>query len=193
MSSLHLPPRYSAEDAAQVFWRPRAKNLFGLLRPRPVKMDEDGRLPGSLELIWMPVYAFRMRLVRGDKTGTLWVSVDASFGGFALFERMDALEEGEFDGESFEPVLTVPEAERFGRDGVVRYFLRKRGGPKPSDMSVEEHCLYHTPVWVYYFRRGKKIDLAVLDGYTGERMGSRMRIAVLEAFIRRRQERINER
>lgn len=188
MNRLVLPPRYDADDAAKIFWRSRVRNLFGLLRPRPVKASADG-LPASLELVWMPVYAFRMTLSGGSKESTLWVCVDASYGGFALFERMDVLEEQAPEGELFKPVLEVPQAERRARDGVVRYFLRKRGGPKPSAVAVEEYRLFHTPVWVYYFHRyGKKIDLAVLDGYTGDKMGGRMRIAVLDGFIRRRQE-----
>ncbi len=121
---------------------------------------------------------------------SLWVSVDASFGGFALFERLDVLEERAPEGETFDPVLDVSEAEQHARDGLIRYCLRKRG-PKPSAVRIEEHCTYHTPIWVYYFRRfGQKIDLAVLDGYTGEKMGGRMRIAVLNAFIERRKQRM---
>jgi hypothetical protein len=138
----------------------------------------------------MPVYAFRMTLTRGSRKGTIWVSVDASYGGFALFERLDVLEERIPEGELFDPILEVPDAEQRGRDGLVRYFLRRRG-PKPSAVKVEEHCLYHIPVWVCYVRRFRnKIDLAVLDGYTGDKMGPRMRIAVLDAFIRRRNERL---
>lgn len=186
---LLLPARYDMESAARIFYRPRATNLFGLLRPRPVKRSPRG-LPASLELVWMPVYAFRIELSKGEKRSDTWVSVDASFGGFALFERLGVLEERVPEGEVFDPVITEEAAERIARSELVRYILRRRGA-KPDIDGVAEHRLYYTPVWVYYFRRfGKKIDLAVLDGYTGERMGGRMRIAVLDGFIRRRKERL---
>ncbi|MCC6486858.1 MAG: hypothetical protein IT364_05100 [Candidatus Hydrogenedentes bacterium] len=189
MNLLLLPARYDAENAARIFRRPRALNLFGLLRSRPVKRAPNGK-PASLELVWMPVYVFRMQLSRGEKRSDTWVSVDASFGGFALFDRLGVLEERVPEGEVFDPVITEEAAERIARSELVRYILRRRGA-KPNIDGVAEHRLYHTPVWVYYFRRfGTKIDLAVLDGYTGEKMGSRMRIAILEGFIRRRKERL---
>lgn len=189
MSRLILPPRYDAEDAARIVWQPRMRNLYGMLRPRPVKLAPNG-LPASLELVWMPVYAFQMTMSRGGKKGTIWVSVDASFGGFALFERLDALEDGDPQGEVFDPAIEIHDAEQLARNGLVRFLLRRRGA-KPNAVKLEGHSFYHTPVWVYYFHRfGKKIDLAVLDGYTGDKMGSRMRIAILDAFIRQRQERM---
>lgn len=188
-SLLLLPARYDAESVARIFYRPRALNLFGLLRPWPVKRSPNG-LPSSIELVWMPVYAFRMQLSRGERRTDTWVSVDASFGGFALFDRLSVLEEHAPEGEVFEPVITKEAAERIARSELVRYILRRRGA-KPNIDGVAEHRLYYTPVWVYYFWRfGKKIDLAVLDGYTGEKMGGKMRIAVLEAFIRSRKERL---
>jgi hypothetical protein len=138
----------------------------------------------------MPVYIYRMRLSRGGKCSDTWVSVDGSFGGFALFDRLGALEECTPEGSVFEPVIEEAAAERTARGELVRYVLRRRGA-KPNIDGVAERRLYYTPVWVYYFRRfGKKIDLAVLDGYTGDKMGARMRIAVLDAFIRRRNERL---
>ena len=189
MNLLLLPARYDAESAARIFWRPRATNLYGILRARPVKRSPRG-LPASLELVWMPVHIFRMQLSKGEKRSDTWVSVDGSFGGFALFDRLGVLEERAPDGAVFEPVIEEEAAERIARFETVRYLLRRRGA-KPNIDGVAEHRLYYTPVWVYYFRRfGKKIDLAVLDGYTGEKMGGRMRIAVLEAFIRSRKERL---
>ncbi len=189
MNRLVLPLRYNAADAARIFWRPRARNLYGILRRSPVKASPDG-LPASIELVWMPIYAFQAVLSRASKETRLWVSVDASYGEFALFGRIEELEEHVPEEHAFDPVLSVDEAERHARGELVRYLLRRRGS-KPDIEGVEQFRLYHTPVWVYYFHRfGKKIDLAVLDGYTGDTMGSKMRIAVLDAFIRQREERI---
>ncbi len=183
---LLLSVRTDADTVARAFWRRRARNLYGLLRPRPVKSSKDG-LPSSLELVWMPAWAFHIALVRGDWRSKIWVSVDASFGGFALFERTGALEEREPESEVMEPVLDRQACEKHARQGLLRYILRRRGR-KPDIGTVEQAHRYYAPVWVYYFRRLRgKIDLAVRDGYTGDRMGGRMRIAVLNGFIRRQQ------
>ena len=137
----------------------------------------------------MPVYAFRAVLAHGGKAYDTWVSVDASYGGFALFGRLDALEDTPAVGDQFPPVLSPEEAEPLAREGLVRYVLRKRGA-KPSIEAIEESVLFHIPVWVLYFRRmGGKIDFAILDGYTGDPMGGRMRQAIINGMVARRQSR----
>lgn len=184
MTSKYLPARISEEAALQRFRRPRFLNLFGLLRARPVREDSNGR-PTSLELVWMPLYAYRFSLTHKGKPVESWVSVDASFGGFALLSRIKEVVEGEPEGAVFPPVLDVEHAEELAREGVVRYILRKRGA-KPAVNAITETQCFHTPVWVYYFRSfGNKIDLAILDGYTGDAMGGLMRRAIVEGFIAR--------
>lgn len=187
MSPLFLPARFSKEEAAHFFIRPRLKNLWGLLRKRPVKSALDGN-PASLELVWMPAYAFQLSLSKGKLHSSTWVSVDASFGGFALFERGHILEERISESNCFPPVLNETEAEQRARQGLLRFVLRKRGA-KPFIDDVEACLLYYQPVWVYYYHRmGRKIDLAVLDGYAGTPMGGQMRVAIVNAFIHLRKQ-----
>lgn len=187
MDSLYLPARVGAADAVRQFGRPRFRNLFGLWRARPVKRTPDGQA-ASLELVWMPAYAFRLALSKGEIRSSTWVSVDASFGGFALFERMNVLEEGEPEGPCFPPVMPQDKAETLARQGLLRYVLRKRG-VKPQIEATEDTILFFAPVWVFYFyRSGGRIDVAILDGYTGGPMGGQMRAAIVNAFIRKRQE-----
>ncbi|HOC67662.1 MAG: hypothetical protein BWX80_01252 [Candidatus Hydrogenedentes bacterium ADurb.Bin101] len=183
---LLLPARIDAAAAARLFWRPRFGNLYGLWRARPVKRAPDG-LPASLELVWMPAYAFRLALVKGQTRSSTWVSVDASFGGFALFERAGVLEEGTLHEDRLPPVFDQAGAETLARQGLLRYVLRKRG-VKPVIEATEAVSVYYAPVWVYYYYSiGRKIDLKVLDGYTGSPMGGQMRAAIVNAFIQRRQ------
>ncbi len=186
MSRLYLPARIHRQDAERFFLRKRFGNLFGLIQHRAVKYSEEGA-PTSLERVWMPAYAFRFTLTKGKTVGNAWIAVDASFGGFALFERQNELVEVGAPAEAcFPPMLTPEEAEKRARQGLVRFILRKRG-VKPSVQDIQEMIAYHHPVWVfYYFRRGKKIDLMLQDGYTGSPMGGQMRIAVVNALIRAR-------
>lgn len=188
MTSLYLPARISAAEAVRLFERPRFGNLFGLWRARPVKKTPEGK-PASLELVWMPAYAFRLALSKRETRSSTWVSVDASFGGFALFERMNVLKAGEPEGACFSPVLPQDKAETLARQGLLRYVLRKRG-VKPQIKATEDTILFYAPVWVlYFYRSGGRIDVAILDGYTGGPMGGQMRAAIVNAFIRKRQER----
>lgn len=185
MTALFLPRRIDAAEAARLFVRPRFGNLYGLWRSRPVKRTPGGE-PASLELLWMPAYAFRLALSKGNIRSATWVSVDASYGGFALFERAGLLEEKPEDEGCVPPVHDEAAAESLARQGLLRYLLRRRG-VKPLIETTLETRFYYAPVWAYYFyRSGRKIDLAVIDGYTGIPMGGQMRAAIVNAFIRQR-------
>ena len=185
MTALFLPKRIDADEAARLFTRPRFGNLYGLWRSHPVRRTPEGR-PAPIERIWMPAYAFRLALTKGAIRSATWVSVDASFGGFALFERVNELAEGQEEDACMPPVLDASAAASVARQGLLRYLLRRRG-VKPLIEATLETRLYYAPVWVFYFHRaGRKIDLAVIDGYTGAPMGGQMRAAIVNAFIRQR-------
>lgn len=187
MTTRILPARIDVEGALKRFRRRRWGNLFGLWQAPPARVDEQGQ-PASLELVWMPVYAYQFNLIYRGKQATSWVSVDASFGGFALLGRVNEIIEGTPEGEAFSPVLTPEAGEGLAREGVIRYILRKRGA-KPSVDDITDRMTFHTPVWIYYFRTvGGKMDLAVLDAYSGDAMGGLVRRAVVDAFIARSRE-----
>lgn len=182
MTGQILPARIDVESALKRFRRRRWGNLFGLMQPRPVRVGDDGR-PSSLELIWIPLFAYQFSLSHRGRQIQSWVSVDASFGGFALFGRSGELVTETPEGEVFSPVLSPEHAETLAREGVVRYILRKRGA-KPSVDAITASKLFYSPVWVYYFRTmDGKIDLAVLDAYSGDPMGGLVRRAVVNGFI----------
>jgi hypothetical protein len=182
-----LPARIDVEGAVKRFRRRRWGNLFGLWHAPPAKVDEQGR-PASLELVWMPVYGYLFNLNYKGKQPTVWVSVDASFGGFALLGRANDIIEGTPEGEVFSPVLTQEAGEGLAREGVIRYILRKRG-VKPSVDDITDRMTFYTPVWVYYFRSiGGKMDLAVIDAYSGDAMGGLVRRSVVDAFIAKSRE-----
>lgn len=188
MCRLILPPRFDAASALRRFRRRRFLNLYGLIPSRPVRQAPGGA-PLSIELVWMPAYAFRFPLNHGGgKRSHAWVCVDASYGGSAIFGRVSALEEQEPEGECFAPSLDHDAAVDLAREGVLRFILKKRGA-KPGVEPFDEELLYYAPVWVYYYRRlGGKIDFAILDGYSGDTMGGRVRQAIINGFIAKRKQ-----
>lgn len=187
MTDKILPPRIPVEEALRFFNRRRWGNLFGLVKHKPAKMDEQGRAT-SLEVVWMPVYAYQFSMLHSGKPLQSWVSVDASFGGFALMGRVNELVDGEPEGEVFSPLLYPEHCESLAREGVVRYILRKRGA-KPSVDDIVARCTFYTPVWVYYFRTiGGQMDLAVQDAYSGDAMGGLVRRSIVEGFIAKSRE-----
>jgi len=182
----YLPPRIDLEHARASFLRRKTSNMFGLLRRKPARVDEHGQAV-SLELIWMPARAYRFAMIHKGKEVHSWVTVDANFGGFALLGRVKELVDGDpAEGDVLDATLDEARTEELAREGVVRYILRTRGA-KPSVNDITDRFAYHAPVWVYYFRRaGNKLDLAVLDAYSGDPMGGLVKRAILNAFIARR-------
>ena len=179
---LLLPPRYSADEAARRCQRRRPANLYGLIRSRPVKQAPDGTVL-SIELIWMPCYACRFQVTRGAKRNSVWISVDGSYGGSALSERVKELRQETPEGEIFPYTIDEERAEALAREGIIRFILRKRGA-KPKVEALEEMQRYHAPFWVYYARRTNgKIDLSILDAYTGEFTGGGIRQAVINGLV----------
>lgn len=189
---LCLPPRIPGEDAARHFGRPRLANLYGLAA-RPVQVvtpeSADARVLPFVERLWMPAYAVRLRTVTRGRPGSVWTSVDAWAGQFAVFECVDELAMREVSEDSFPPSLGEEEAGRVARQSLLQYILRRRGQMgKPVIEGVEETRLYHYPLWVLYYRRRGLIDLKVLDGYTGSAAGSKLRVAVVNALVAARKQ-----
>ena len=194
MTLTALPARIDAQAAARAFMRPRWGNLFGLFAHRGIILPDQPRKIGALprlERVWMPAYAIKLALTSRRGNSSTWVSVDASTGAFALFERATELESRDSLEETLDPALDEASAIEAGRHGLLQYLLRRRGqGDKPVVESVAEIRLYFAPVWIlYYRRRRRRIDLTLLDGYTGNPMGSRAKQAVVNAFVARHKQR----
>ncbi len=193
MNTLCLPARLDAHTAGKAFMCPRWGNLFGLLA-RAVHTKREPGKPAPLpfvERIWMPAYAIRFAFSSRRGPSNAWVSVDGCSGAFALFEPVEELAEREIREDLFPSLLDEAAAEQAGRQGLLKYALRIRGGPdKPVVDAMVEIRSYHFAVWVYYYRRRLKyIDLKVLDGYTGKSAGAKMRVSVINALIAARQQR----
>ena len=108
---------------------------------------------------------------------------------FSFLDGIDDLATREVDEDAFSHNISSALAEEVARRGVLQYTLRQRQFKRPVVEGVEEVRTYHFPVWVYYYRRlSRRIDIRVLDAYTGKPGGSRMRMAVINALIRARKE-----
>lgn len=192
---LCLPPRISGEEAAQHFARPRLANLYGLLA-KPVRVavprDPSTRVTPFVERLWMPAYAVRLRTVARGKNEWVWTAVDGWADDFSLFEREDQIALHEPAEDAFPPLFDEAQAADRARKGLLQYILRRRGQTnKPVIEEVEVIRLYHYPLWVYYYRRRGRIDLKVLDGYTGRPAGAKLRAAVVGALITDRKRRFH--
>lgn len=136
------------------------------------------------ELVWMPTYLVTIRMTSPQGEGDTICSVDACSGAFALFQMADEIDDADPPGETFPPSLDEREAEALARESLVKTILRRRGhAGKPTPRETVSVELLSYPYWVvYYQRRRGLLDIKVLDAATGQPVGNKIRIAILESF-----------
>lgn len=155
------------------------------LRKRRAPGDDSARFP-YIELLYLPTYLVTIRTTSRGQEKHACCSVDGSSGSFALFQMTDSLAEDVAIVERFEPVLDEEEAERVARAQLVQTILRRRGrSGKPLVHETMKIEVVQYPYWVYYYQRGKFIDIKVLDAATGQKTGQKIRMGILDAFKRR--------
>jgi hypothetical protein len=188
LSSLCLPVRIGPDAAVQRFNKRKLKNLYGLLA-REIRIaapdDSASRRPPFIERLWLPAYAVLVHTRLREKENRVWTSVDGLSGYFAFLDDINLLKSTEPTEDAFPPTVTPDQAEKAARRGLLQFILRQRGQlNKPVIDAVEEIRLYHFPVWVLYRRHLRnRIDLQVLDAFTGSPGGAKMRVAVINALI----------
>ena len=192
MNLLSLPINIGADRAIDHFQRRGYANLFGLLT-RPVRVavpqDAASRVMPFIELLWMPAYAVCLQTLKEDKSILVWTSVDGWSAIFSFLDGIADLDTREVAEQAFPLNASRALAEEVSRKSVLQYTLRQRQFKRPVIESVKEVRTYHFPVWVYYYQRlSKRIDIRVLDAYTGKPGGSRMRMAVINALIAAKRE-----
>lgn len=128
----------------------------------------------------MPAYALEYRL---DTQGVVCL-VDA-FSGVGRLVEPDSLSSEELDGDFFQPILAADRAHGIARGLLLRGILYRR---RVSGIALDAPAaavLVQYPYWVYYYRRRDLIDIRVLDAVTGEKVGQKIKLGLLEAFQQR--------
>jgi len=187
---LHLPARYGWSDACAHFTRPRWWRLFGLLGRPAAPEAGKGVLP-RLERIWMPWHAVQFSTENRQTTGSVCVALDAWSGIVVIFDRKAALEERLIEEVLFPSPLEEQKAVQLARQGLLQAIMRRRGQlNKPVIQECQWISLFYCPLWAdYHRRRFRGIDLRLMDAYTGEDAGSRIRAGVLNALVAERKAR----
>lgn len=153
-----------------------------------VQSGADPEAYPRVERIWFPYYLFTIGVTSRMGPGEMLVTVEAWSGAFAIFQLDEFFVDGMPDDgcEIFEPHLSVEACEASARKDLLHTIMRQRsrsgGKPIPGAITAREDLLY--PFWIYYYYRKKNVlDIRVVDGATGQRVGHRTRAGVLDAFV----------
>jgi len=149
--------------------------------------------PLKLEVVWLPAYLVTIALERSIGPDRVTCSVEGFSGSFAIFEMPAAVRDGEPEGESFPPQISVTQAEEIAREGLVTTLLRRSGQARrvrPASTQSIELLLW--PYWVYYHRgRRGRMDIQLLDAATGSRPGLKIKLGLLDSFRQKLRDRDN--
>ena len=178
----HVTPRIPESEANSVCAR-IAEGFAGRWLRRVGMARRNPRAP-RLELVWMPYYVFDCGVHSRKGPSTICVSIDGWAGAFALCDLGDAIVEGKVEGDLFPPRVDAAEAAETARRELQFAVMRQRSrGVKPVVDDAQLKLTLFLPFWTYYFERRKnRLDIIVLDAYTGSRTGPKAKASVLEAF-----------
>jgi len=190
----YLPLRYSEQEVRlrlHAPWLYRINVNIAKLIPsifrrhkQPLQLKD---LP-KYELVAWPLYIVKFFLQGGiNKTQEIFIAVDAWSKVIARFERMKEVKENISINYQLvlEPTLPLDEVKSIAKYGLVQQLLRQRGAhPTPETVIPEVIQLVYSPIWACYFARTlHSLDVRLLDGYSGEKIGPQTRSAFLNALI----------
>ena len=183
-----IEPRVTEKEARRYFERRRAGNLWGLLNLHKSAKGPPGSTKPEkprVDLVWLPHYYIRFRVVSRLGPGEIAVSVEAHSGSFAIFQMEENLVDREIEGEVFEPRLSIDRATEIGRRDLVKSILRQRGQwNKPEVQEALEPDLFYYPFWVYYYERRRGLfDIQVYDAARGVKGGPRTKVGILSGLV----------
>lgn len=180
-----VPARVTEAQARAHFHNKR----FGWLGRMLSRLWPRGAPPNAglprLELIWMPHYLVELEASGRGKNALVHLAVDAYAGTFMIVELGGGFQEAEPE-TAFPPRMDAQEAERIGRQELLRAIMRRRGQrDRPTPQGTTSVTLFYYPFWVWYYERlPGAIDIALHDAASGDKTGPKMKTAVLSAFAK---------
>jgi len=189
----YIPLRYNKKEAQSklpvpIFYRYHFRishflfSSLGKTTTLPIK-----NLP-KYELVAWPLYIVRFLLQSGaEKTQEIFIAVDAWTKTMARFERMKEVQKNSTVDYHLwiQPAIPLEEVKSIAQYGLMQQLLRQRKLiPAPKTVIPEIILLVYTPIWVCYFARTlHSLDVRLLDGYSGEKVGAQTRSAFLNALV----------
>lgn len=191
---LHLPLRVSPDEVRikltpPLFYKVKHHTLKKIHHYRGIESYYTLKNLPKYEVVGWPIFVVSHKISSGENTCTeLLIALDPRSNVTTIFERMKDTRESTTIKYDIE--FQIPE--NFEEDAIVnatknRLFLlmmRQRRFSMPSLSIQSAICsIVYIPLWVcYYARTSNSIDVKLLDGYSGEKLGAQFRSAFLNAL-----------
>ncbi|MCX8065210.1 MAG: hypothetical protein N3G21_08570 [Candidatus Hydrogenedentes bacterium] len=191
---LYLPLRVSLEEARKNLTPPAfykvKKYIFERLHSfRGVGNYYTSNKIPKYEIVGWPIFAVSHFVSSGESNSAhLFISVDPWSTTTSLFERMKDTEES--NSVNYDILIRIPEdvnEETIVETSKNKFFLlmMRQRKLRMASLSIQSriHSIVYTPIWVcYYARTANALDVRLLDGYSGEKLGAQFRSAFLNAL-----------
>lgn len=194
LKTVYLPLRVSPGEIRgrlfpPIFIRFKARILKRVHHILAIKSYYTAENIPKYEIAGWPLFVVRHTILATDgHFSNVFISVEPWSRITSLFERMsDALENNHLEYDIiFSPPRNIEEEEilNIARTRLIFQIMRFRKFSIAS-LKIESkiEAIVYQPIWVcYYARTGKSLDVCLLDGYSGEKLGGQFRSAFLNAI-----------
>lgn len=199
IKTAYLPNRFSLAEVqvrlpVPVWYRWRDRISRWVYTPLGKKGISEAypHLP-HYELVAWPLYIVAFQISESEsKTQKLYLSIDAWAQTASKFERVNDIQSEPIHSFSLiiKPQVKCEEIEQLAKLWFTQQILRQRKMLYPS-VQTDTQILYllYTPVWACYFARTySALDVRLMDGYSGEKLGPQFRSAFLNALVQQKKQ-----
>ncbi len=194
LKTVYLPLRIGPEEIKRrlfppIFTRLKANILKKVHYILAIKSYYTAENIPKYEIVSWPLFVVHHTILATDEHfSNVFICVEPWSRTASIFERMsDALENNYLEYDIiFSPPRNIEEEEilNIARNRLIFQIMRLRKFSIAS-LKIESkiEAIVYQPIWVcYYARTGKSLDVRLLDGYSGEKLGAQFRSAFLNAI-----------
>lgn len=175
-------------------WRKlHRRGFLRTLVDRGKRRDDAPSVDGlpRLSLIWLPYYLLSFPTLRGAHCGEVLLLASGFDGGTAFVDSRDLAWEEVPAREHFPPTVTAELATEAASRALLaaraQGSLWKSGKTEFDEPRTE---LVHYPYWAYYYEpRTGILDVSLLDAWSGQPTGARVKSALLAALAAKKNQR----
>lgn len=134
------------------------------------------------EKMFLPYYQFDCSIKMNNKTEIIQVAIDTFYGECAIVNSITCTQN--MKDKIRDCIININEAETIVKRFIINEILysKSKGFEFPIiRISYVKTFLY--PYWIGYYQKGNNYDIEIIDGYTGQKQGPKMKKVFINYLI----------
>ena len=134
------------------------------------------------EKMFLPYYQFDCSIKMNNKTDIIPIAIDSFYGECAIVNSSTCTQN--INDKICNCAINVKEAETIVKRFIIYeiLYMKSKGLEIPIiEISYVKTFLY--PYWIGYYKKGINYDIEIIDGYTGQKQGPKMKKVFINYLI----------